>query len=1265
MPVIGIIYLVNPYIFFNIANLLRSGIGLKQDFMKRSLLFFFLLLFVTTAAVAQTSLAGKVVDEASNEPIIFGTVVLYRNGVLKSGTETDFDGNYSFSNIDPGTYDVEFSYTGYQTQRIAGVQVLAGKAVKLDAKISQGVTLDIGVTVVDYRVPLIQQDNTTQGAVLTSDQIRSLPTRNINALAATSAGLGASDEGAAITVRGSRSDATNYYVDGVRVLGNLVQESEIDQLQVITGGVEARYGDVTGGVISITTKGPSDKFSGGVELESSRFLDAFNNNLAGFNLSGPILRNKQGVSVLGFRLSGRYTYNQDDDPTAVQVYRIKDDKLAELEANPVIRRSGSFFTAAEFLNADDVTANDARLFEDRTRIDVNGKLDARLSSAIDISLSGGISTEEDLFTPNENSATSSSWRLLNAHNNPTQYDQDYRVNFRFRHRLGGASSGSGDDRKVSTIQNASYTLQLGYEHSESEVYDSRHKYNYFNYGHVARFDTEYIPVFDVQVDPLTQQVYLSHVDYREVLRNYTPAATNAILANYNNVLGITSDEQLNGDQGAYAIRGVGEDAITIDNFYTINGRTFDAFQSAWGFHTNVGSVYGLARQDADDVYIFNANMSFDLLPGGSEKGRHSIQLGIAYEGRTNRRYQVVSNNQNNLWRAARQNANSHIQGVVPGVSDTIGFVDVVTPFFTGQAPLLELQIAPGADALFYRNLRESLGIPLTEFVNVDELDPSQLSIDMFSAKELNDQRILDYYGYDYMGNAFDGTFLDFFTARDPLTGVRTFPVAPNRPIYASAFIQDKFTFRDIIFRLGVRVDRYDANTKVLKDPYSLYEIQGAAEFHNSIGGDRPGNIGDDYKVYTTAQDGTDVQAYRDGNNWYKADGTPVNGPQEIENIRTGLVFPKYRNDDAYDGNYIKSETFNADDSFKDYEVQFNVMPRLAFSFPISEDANFFAHYDVLVQRPPSNTIATALDYFYFVENNSQIANNPALRPERTVDYEVGFQQRVSASSAIKIAAYYKELRDMIQLRTFFPVPLVNQYTTYDNQDFGTVKGFSFQYDLRRTGNVTLNANYTLQFADGTGSDPESQRGLTNRGNLRTLFPLNFDERHRINLVLDYRYGSGKSYNGPTLGGLDLFADAGLNLQAVAVSGRPYTAKQVAEELGGAGTVGSLNGARKPWNFTLNLRVDKNFNLGDKLGLNVYVRVSNLLDRLNIINVYPVTGSAEDDGFLRSFFGQQQLQSIATSGRLVENYLASYQWRILNDDYFSLPRRIFLGAILDF
>ncbi|MCB9296128.1 MAG: TonB-dependent receptor [Lewinellaceae bacterium] len=1227
--------------------------------MARYLLLFFSLLIAGAGAHAQTTLQGSVKDQETGEPILFGSVALYKNGVLSTGTETDFDGNYNFTELDPGTYEVEVSYVGYAKQRVTGVKVLAGKANKLDIELTPaGVVLD-EVVVTEYRVPLVEQDNTTQGAVITSDQIKNLPTRNINALAATTAGLASADEGDNISIRGSRDNATDYYIDGIRVQGNLIPESEIDQLQVITGGIEAQYGDVTGGIISITTKGPSSQFSGGIEAETSRFTDPFNQSLVGFNLSGPIFQRTEAdgskTSILGFRVAGRLTDQLDDDPTAVNVYRIKDQSLAQLEANPIIELGGNQFVAADFLTNEDVEAIDYQPFEDYQRYDLTAKLDARLSEAIDVTFTGAFNREENRFTPNEDSRTLANWRVLNSHNNPIEFDRTFRGNFRFRHRLGGGATEEDRASKGALIQNASYTLQFGYEKELYDHYDFNHEENWFNYGYIGRFDQVWEPTFSPLMVDSMQNLFRVHTDYRQVLTSYQPDPNiNPVLANYNNPLVVGGDSEL---------------PTTIDGFNTINGRTIDVFNNSWNFHTNVGTVYNRNRKEDNDTYTFQARASFDLVPGSSNQGRHNIQLGVWYEQRTNRRYDILPRE---LWQLARQLANSHIQGIPfdengNATTPIIGYDTITVAGSQIITPLHQVSIAPGAEALFYDRIRDVTGDELTTFVNVDGLRPEDLSLDMFSAKELNDFQLLGYYGYTYLGENFDGNFEDFFTATttgDPNTGIRTFPVAPNRPIYGAAYIQDKFTFKDIIFRLGLRVDRYDANTKVLKDNYSLYEIQGAADYHGEFGGERPGNIGDNFKVYATDESGEQVLAYRDGDQWYQANGNPVNNSALI--FQGGVVNPVYNNPFVRDDlDYIKKRGFDVNASFEDYEVQVNFMPRLAFSFPISDEANFFAHYDILVQRPPTNTIATPDDYFYFAERANIIKNNPNLKPERTIDYEVGFQQKISNTSALKIAAYYKEMRDMIQIRTFFPVPIVSQYTTYDNQDFGTVKGFSFQYDLRRTGNISFNANYTLQFADGTGSDADSGRNLSSRGNLRTLFPLNFDERHRIVATLDYRYASGNKYTGPRLFGADIFANAGLNLQGIAVSGRPYTARFQAQQLTGAGTIGALNGARKPWNFTLNLRVDKNFDLGSKLGLNIYCRISNVLDRRNVINVYEATGSPEDDGFLRTPEGQSAVENILSSQRSLESFLASYQWRVLNPNFFSLPRRVYLGAIFDF
>ena len=145
------------------------------------------------------------------------------------------------------------------------------------------------------------------------------------------------------------------------------------------------------------------------------------------------------------------------------------------------------------------------------------------------------------------------------------------------------------------------------------------------------------------------------------------------------------------------------------------------------------------------------------------------------------------------------------------------------------------------------------------------------------------------------------------------------------------------------------------------------------------------------------------------------------------------------------------------------------------------------------------------------------------------------------------------MRDDIQIYRFtgaYP----RDYTSYNNLDFGTVKGLTVTYDLRRlNSNTRLNASYTLQFADGTGSSSTTSQALINSGlpNLRTLNPLNWDRRHNFNISLDYRFSDGKDYNGPTITrrkGTDsekvvqLLKNFGVNFQLTGGSGTPYTAQ---------------------------------------------------------------------------------------------------------------------------
>jgi len=1199
-------------------------------------------LMIASSAVAQTALAGKVVDD-NGEAVFFGNVALYKQGTLIRVGDTDLEGNYIIGNLDPGTYDVEFTYTGLQSKKYEGVIIYGGKTNKLDAELSTGVVLD-EVVVIAYEVPLVEQDNTTQGGTVTSEQIRQLPTRNINAIATLTAGASSADEGDAISIRGSRSNATDYYIDGVRVSGALIPESEIEQLQVITGGMEAKYGDVTGGIISITTKGPSQRFSGSAEVETSKKLDPYDNNIVGLGLSGPIIKNKEGQSILGYRISGRYTYRGDDDPNAIPVYRATDEKIAEIAANPFTLLNNTRVPSAELLTNEDVIALDSRPFEASERLDLTAKLEARLSKSIDIAFTGSYSAIENQFTPG-------GWRLLNAQHNPFDNSTTYRGNFRFRQRFG--ANNSSKESKSALIQNVSYYLQFGYEKNIRDQKDTRLGDNLFDYGYVGDFNFDWQPALAITEGagaaiPGTNAVRFGHVDNTRIFGGYTPVG-----AGHPNA-------------GLAAANGVA-DSGNFNSFITTNGlfSYINGGQSTiWnGLHSNANSIYNVNFKAEGEIYTFNANSSFDIVP--KKGGRHSIEFGVNYEQRVTRTYSV---NPRRLWDIARLQANRHILGIdtTAVVGDTL--VNLGGNIGELTVPLYSTQIATEGfeDNLFFRRVREITGQTLNEFVNVDGIAPSDLGLDLFSSQELHGTAgILDYQGYDYLGNKIteDVTFEDFFRATDA-NGIRTFPVAPVRPVYASAFIQDKFSFKDIIFRVGVRIDRYDANRKVLKDPYSLYEIMGARDFYAGIGEEKPASVGDDYKVYLQNAGSNTVKAFRDGEQWFFPNGNPANDGNII--FGGEVINPKFVDENAN----IQSADFDPDGSFEDYEPQINVMPRLAFSFPISDEANFFAHYDILVQRPQERTNATALDYLYFLDPNRTPSNNPNLRPQKTIDYEVGFQQKLSNSAALKIAAYYKELRDMIQSRTYLFIPVLGNYNTFDNIDFGTVKGFSFQFDRRRTNNIQLQASYTLQFADGTGSNALSQRSISQNGNLRTLFPLSFDERHRLNAVIDYRYGRGRRYTGPQWFGKDVFADAGVNLQVTAVSGRPFTATSVPRPFGGDGTVGAINGARLPWNFTINLRADKNFSLTSPSAarpvfLNVYCRVQNLLDARNILGVYSATGSPKDDGFLASQDGVVRVRTLEQAGANIQAFTDAYAWALANPNFYSLPRRILVGAIVEF
>jgi hypothetical protein len=143
----------------------------------RNLLTIVFCVFAIASVMGQSAkLEGTVRDAETGEPIAIASVILYQNGVVVTGTETDFDGYYSIIEIDHGVYDVEFVTAGYTLERVSGIPIDLGKVNKLDKTLKLGIEL-IDVFTCCVCPPVVEQDNTTQGHVFRIEDIRHSPIR--------------------------------------------------------------------------------------------------------------------------------------------------------------------------------------------------------------------------------------------------------------------------------------------------------------------------------------------------------------------------------------------------------------------------------------------------------------------------------------------------------------------------------------------------------------------------------------------------------------------------------------------------------------------------------------------------------------------------------------------------------------------------------------------------------------------------------------------------------------------------------------------------------------------------------------------------------------------------------------------------------------------------------------------------------------------------------------------------------------------------------
>jgi outer membrane receptor protein involved in Fe transport len=366
-----------------------------------------------------------------------------------------------------------------------------------------------------------------------------------------------------------------------------------------------------------------------------------------------------------------------------------------------------------------------------------------------------------------------------------------------------------------------------------------------------------------------------------------------------------------------------------------------------------------------------------------------------------------------------------------------------------------------------------------------------------------------------------------------------------------------------------------------------------------------------------------------------------------------------------------SEDFDAED-FKLRDAEVELSPRIGIGFPVTSGTVFHAQYGRFIQLPELNDLYFGpYSYSDWLTMSPQSGFNGDLRSEETIQYEIGFRQLLSDNSALNITAFYKNIKNLVNVET-------HQYRRTEggeiinaiypaNSDFGTTKGMAFSLDVSHLSYFSISAQYTFSIAEGTGSSTSSSQTAVFRNTdglaPKVIAPLSFDQRHTAIVNLDFYVPKGD------LGWLEMF---NANLLFSYSSGRPYTPMDQWNLLGDNGILatssGYINSAFGPSSFRLDLKIEKSFAFGD-IFISPYIWIENLLDADNITSVYRSTGDPNTTGWLNTTVGYAGLVNnqnrLAALGLDPNGYENDYKSLESNPANYGIPRLIKLGIKLNF
>jgi len=243
----------------------------------RGVLAFVLTLLLTPYLHAQRTTGDiiGVVKDSSGAVLPGVTVSVTGPNIPRAQTTvTSETGSYRLANVPPGIYTLSFELSGFKGISVQGLRVNVGGTLE------HNVSLDIGqlaeTLTVTGESPIVDTTSSEVGTTFDKDWVENTPSRRYGFydLVAQAPGTVKGGDGSIYSERrtqsfGSSFDENAFQLDGVNVTDNYWSEGfsdpnpdAVDEVEVLSLGAPAEYGNLMGAVYNVVTKQGTNQFHG-------------------------------------------------------------------------------------------------------------------------------------------------------------------------------------------------------------------------------------------------------------------------------------------------------------------------------------------------------------------------------------------------------------------------------------------------------------------------------------------------------------------------------------------------------------------------------------------------------------------------------------------------------------------------------------------------------------------------------------------------------------------------------------------------------------------------------------------------------------------------------------------------------------------------------------------------------------------------------------------------------------------------------------------